>query len=491
MRLSVIFILFFATVSVSAQRTLRLEDCRKLALENNKQLRTVRLGKEIAYNNKKVMATKSLPKVDMAATYQFTSREISILNKEQKSALANLGTNALSSVSALVTGLVQQGLLTPSAAQELGELVQKAGLPLANAANNFGKGINEAFRTDTRNLWSGTIMFRQPVYMGGAISAANKMADIGMDMANDNEDLATQNLLYAVDHVYWTYVSLKQKETLADSYRNLIQKLRKDVYKMIEEGVATRADGLKVDVRLNEADMQRLQVTDGLTLAKMLLCQLCGLPLETELILTDEVQPVQNTDSSLTALDIADTTFSKRPEIRLLGHAVELSTQHTKLVRSEYLPHILLTGGYFISNPNLYNGFERKFAGTWNVGLTVAMPIWTWFESKYKIRSAKSMTTIARLNLANAQEQISLQVSQSKFKMTEAVKRLRMAESNLASAEENLRCATVGFKEGVMGMTEVLAAQTAWQAAQTSKIDAAVEFKLSKVELQKSLGTLK
>lgn len=93
-------------------------------------------------------------------------------------------------------------------------------------------------------------------------------------------------------------------------------------------------------------------------------------------------------------------------------------------------------------------------------------------------------------SLADAQEKVDLQITQSRFKLKEARKRLAMAEKNIASAEENLRCAQVGFKEGVMETTDVMAAQTAWQQAQSQKIDAQVDVKLSQVNLQKALGIL-
>lgn len=89
--------------------------------------------------------------------------------------------------------------------------------------------------------------------------------------------------------------------------------------------------------------------------------------------------------------------FSSRPEIRLLQNTVDISEQNTKLVRAEYLPHIALTGGYAISNPNVFNGFQKKFGGVWNVGVMVQMPIWTWFDNKYKIRASKAATSMARM----------------------------------------------------------------------------------------------
>ena len=260
---------------------------------------------------------------------------------------------------------------------------------------------------------------------------------------------------------------------------------------MIREGVATRADGLKVDVRTNEADMQVTQVEDGLTLSKMLLCQLCGLPFEGDIVLEDEDKTGLNTTIDHTEPAITDSSTNERPELRMLQNTIDISEQTTRLVRAAYLPHVLLTGGYAVSNPNVFNGFERKFAGVWNVGLTVQIPVWNWFEGTYKIRATKAATNIAQMELGDAREKIQLQITQSQFKVKEARKRLNMACENTRSAEENLRCANLGFKEGVMNTTDVMAAQTAWQQAQSQKIDAEIEVRLSLVGLTKALGRLR
>ena len=150
----------------------------------------------------------------------------------------------------------------------------------------------------------------------------------------------------------------------------------------------------------------------------------------------------------------------------------------------------MLTGGYLITNPSLYNGFEKKFRGLWNVGVMVRVPIWNWGDVAYKVRAAKGATSIASLELEEAREMIELQVNQNTFRVAEANKKLTMANANIARADENLRTATLGFKEGVITPTTVMEAQTAWLQAQSQKIDAEIDVKLSQVDLQKSLGTL-
>ena len=497
--LTLIMLMGAMTAAEAQTQVLSLDSCRAMALRNNKQINASRLKKDVAMNLRKSARTKYLPKVDVMGGYEWFSREISLLNDGQKTAFSNVGSTLVggisSSASDMMTELVGKGFLTPEQAQKIGAIINEKGSTIQQQGNALGQSVVDAFRTDTRNIWAGSVMLRQPIYMGGAILAANKIADIGEQIADNDLDMKTQATLYSIDQAYWLAVSLKQKHKLATSYRDLVKKLDTDVHKMIKQGVATKADGLKVDVKVNEAEMQMTQAEDGLALSKMLLCQLCGIPMNQEITLADEDKETltlsgASVDTEQQRVAASDSAMNTRPELRMLENAVEISKQATNLVRAVYLPHVALTGGYTISNPNVFNGFQKKFTGVWNIGILVQMPVWTWFDNAYKVRASKAATHIAQMNLDDTREKIHLQVAQSQFKVKEAQKKLNMAMKNIASAEENLRCANLGFKEGVMEVTDVMAAQTAWQQAQSQKIDAEIDVKLTQVGLNKALGIL-
>ena len=222
----------------------------------------------------------------------------------------------------------------------------------------------------------------------------------------------------------------------------------------------------------------------------MLLCQLCGLPVDEKITLADEesenLSMTQNSPNSLSSLN-----YDNRPELKVLQNTVNLSEQTTNVLKAGNLPQVLVTGGYALSNPNTFNGFEKKFGGFFNLGVLVRVPIWNWGDVKHKVRASKGATAIANLELDEARELIELQVNQSNFKVKEAQKKLTMAQSNVANANENLRMANLAFKEGTASFTTVMEAQTAWNLAQSQKIDAEIGVKLSEVELQKALGILK
>lgn len=472
------------TQSVGAQRLLNLDSCRALALRNNKQMSISRVKKEVAANVRKAARTKYLPHISALGGYEYTSKEVSILNDDQKEALSNIGTSLKDGIVSKVSPYAQ--ILPSALQQQLGSDLNQ----LAGFLDMGGQNIVNAFRTDTRNLWAGAIMVTQPVFMGGAIIAMNKMADAGEQMAANSAEARRQSTIYEIDQAYWQVVSLRHKQKLAQSYLDLVKKLDGDVQKMIKEGVATRSEGLSVSVKVNEAEMALLKVNDGLTLSKMLLCQLCGIPVNEQVVLAEEETDDLSVVETVPQVDV-EQAAENRPELKMLQNVVDMGKQATNMLKAGNLPQVLLTGGYMVSNPNVFNGFEKKFAGVWNVGVLVRVPIWNWGDVAYKVRAAKGATTIATLQRDEIREKIELQVNQSAFKVNEANKKLEMAKASTERADENLRTANLGFREGVISSTTVMEAQTAWLQAQSQKIDAEIDVKLSQVNLKKALGTLR
>lgn len=473
----------------TAQQLLTLDSCRAMALRNNKQMGVSKMKQEVARNLRRSARTKYLPRVSAYGAYEYTSREVSLLSDDQKSTFNNLGTNTVAGVQEALQPYTSQ-LPVNQLTAALGQVMEGLGARAAGLLNAGGQSFVNALRSDTRNIWAGQVMVAQPLFMGGGIIAMNKLADLNEQMAANSATVKEQQTIYDIDKAYWQVVSLKHKKNLAESYLSLVRKLSNDVNKMIEQGVATRSEGLSVEVKENEAEMTVTKVSDGLVLSKMLLCQLCGLPLDTQVTLADE-----NTDDlSVVAADApvdVQQAVGQRSEVKMLQNVVDMAHQTANILKAGNLPQVLLTGGYAISNPNLLNGFEKKFGGFWNVGVLVRVPIWNWGDVTYKVRAAKGAAAIANLEMEEAKEKIELQVQQSSFQMEEANKRLAMAKTNIKRADENLRTANLGFQEGVINPTTVMEAQTAWLQARSQEIDAEIDVRLSQVNLKKATGTLR
>ncbi len=348
----------------------------------------------------------------------------------------------------------------------------------------------EAMTYDIHNVFFGAITLTQPVFMGGKIVAMNKLTHYAEELARSLHNAEAQNLIYAVDAAYWQVVSLKAKQELAESYVALLDTLHRNVNLMVEQGVATKSDLLTVDVKLNSAQVDLVKVQNGLVLSRMALAQVCGLPVDTPMHLADEDNDLATYTSEIANSYNMGDVYARRQDLRALENGVQVLRQREKAVRADMLPKLAVVGSYSFSNPNMFDGFKKKFNGAFSVGAMLTIPIWHWGGNYNKYRAAKSATKMAELEVEDSREMIDLQVRQSSFKAQEAVKTYNMTLTNIEKANENLRQANLGFREGVMTTDNVMEAQTAWLKANSEKIDALIDVHLCDVYLAKVLGTL-
>lgn len=463
--IGILLLCALGSTTARSQTVLTLDSCRTMALRNNKELRIAREKTKAARYERKAAFTNYLPKLSATGAYLHNNKEISLLSDEQQTAISNMGTSLATALPPLQSLGVDQLL------------------------NSLGGALVNDLRTDTRNVYAGAVTLTQPIFMGGKIRAYNQITRFTERLSQAQENASTQETILSTDEAYWQVVSLANKKRLAESFLSLVKKLDIDVEKMIREGVATKADGLSVKVKVNEAEMTLTKVNDGLSLARMLLCQRCGIPLDTPIRLADEELDDLTLPPNSTAANV-ERALANRPEIISLELANKIYHQKVNLVRSEFLPSVALTGNYLITNPSVFNSFENKFRGMWNVGVMVSIPLFHWGEGIYKVKSARAQADAARYQLDNAKEQIELQVNQCAYKVNEAAHKLSMAQKNMEKAEENLRYANLGFREGVIPTSNVLEAQTAWLSAQSEKIDAQIDVKLTDVYLKKAIGQL-
>ena len=375
---------------------------------------------------------------------------------------------------------------------------RKRPFPLISRATPDGQPVpsqvalipKSALTYDIHNVFAGAVTLTQPLFMGGKIIAMNKMADYARELSGKMYDNAAKEVIYTVDAAYWQVVSLGEKKKLADSYIALLDTLQRNVKAMIAEGVATKADLLNVDVKLNQANIDLTKVENGLSLSRMALAQICGMPLDSNMQLADEFTETKDFKTIVAdGYDINDV-YENRPDLQSLQLAVKLYEQKQNVARAEMLPNIALMGAYSFSNPNVFNGFDKSFKGMFSVGATVSIPLWHWGGRYSKLRAAKSETLIKQLELDEAKEKVELQVSQAVFKTKESLKTLQMTENNLAKADENLRQAQLGYREGMNSIDNVMEAQTAWLKANSEHIDAGIDVQMCNVYLSKVLGTL-
>lgn len=482
-----VIIAVVGSMQVQAQKVLQLEDCRQMALAHNKSVQMAQETVKAAKQLKEAAFTQFLPNFSANGAYTRNEKSISLLSEDANLPVYNMNANG-----------------TPNYANSWNnnwkQVATNVYAPVDAAGNVFDPKVNpekiqwknyallpkSAMEFDIKNVFAGSIGFVQPIFMGGKIRELYNIAKYGENLAQAQQESKITDLLLEVDEAYWRVVSLENKVKLAKEYRDLVAKVDSNVTDMITEGVATKAEALKVRVKLNEADITMTKAEDGLNLSRMALNQLCGMPLDDVYTLADQ----NLAEETVTQLIPLDQALSNRPEIKQLIQMENIAKSNEKIMISRFLPNIVLSGNYLVTNPNSFDGYKNQFGGMYSIGVVANIPLFHFGDKIHTLNAAKSQHKIATMQLEETKEKMQLQIKQSSYKVAESLKKKTSTEHNVEQAEENLRYANEGFTEGVITSTDLLGAQTAWLSAKSESIDANIDVKLTNLYLAKSLGTL-
>ena len=462
--------------SVRCQEVLTLDDFRQSALESAHTLQRAAEKVEETKATKNVALWQMLPKVSANGTYMWTEKSVSLLSDEQKERLSNVGTNISNRIQSLAgTGLVST---------ELSNLLGGGLLP--GVLDGMGGKIVDALETDTRNVAAGMVTVTQPLFMGGKLVSLYRTASLLHEMAGLEYDKTKEDMLIGVDEAYWQVVSVKHKKELAEMYAALLDTLNSNVEAMVAAEMATRGDLTKVRVKLGEAQMNLTKATNGLTLAKMLLAERAGMALDREY----DVKGVMDAEMPLLRKDDdkdMESVWQRRSEMRMLRIGDSIAQQSVVMARSTLLPNVAVTGGYLVSNPSMFNGFQNSWDGTWMAGVVVNVPI-LHPGGFYAVRAAKARQRALSHDIEEAKKMIELQVNKARFELELAYKKYEQALSSVENAEENLKLANESFEAGAASTSDVMAAQTAWLKAKGELLDARIEIEMNTLYLGQALG---
>ena len=319
----------------------------------------------------------------------------------------------------------------------------------------------------------GGLMLKKPLYMGGKITAAYNMAKIGHTMAQQNIRLTESEIIVRTDEAYTQAVRAKELTQVAHSYKELLDELMKNVKSAVSHGMKTRNDQLKVQVKLNEAELSIQKAENAYRLARMNLSQIMG---RKELNYDFDVMSPSDSlnlipEEALMDDIINSSSIDSRPEVNLLHSKTALSSQQVKLAKSEFMPNLALMGGYYVA-------------------VTLNVPILTFGERTNKIRSAKAKHQLAELEEQDLHEKMQLELTQCQNNFNEAQTELHLCQNSLEQAKENMRLTRKQYDVGLEPLSELLDAQALWQKCSADLVEARCQLLLSQTKLRKAAGKL-
>lgn len=481
----ILSILLMSGIAAQSQNVLTLDECRRRALEANRGLLQAEAKCEETHNLERAALMEMMPRVSAAGEYTWTMKSVHLLSEEQEQRINNMGTTVQNAVDQVLRDEASQ---LPLGGEFIGNYLASVinNTGLAAELNNVGHEITEGMTTDTRNMSVVTLTLTQPVYLGGKLIAMHRTAMLMDHLAGIEYSRQEAATLLAVDEAYWQVVSVEHKKRLAERYAALLDTLEANVQAAVDAEVATQGDLAKVRVKRNEAQMALTKATNGLVLAKMLLAERCGMPLDSDFEVESGERSTEN--GALSSLNYTlDEVYSRRSEMRMLRISDSVAREGVRIAASALKPNVVVSGGYMMTNPNVFNGFQNEWGGTPMVAVAVGIPI-VHPAGIYAVKVAKAKRREVEYQRQEAEELIALQVRKLSNEHELAYKKLAQAQSNLEMANENLRLADESFKAGVCSSSDLMMAQTAWLQAEGDVLDARIEIEMTGMYLKQALG---
>jgi outer membrane protein len=468
----------------SVKQAYSLDECVNTALEHNQKIKMAKQQVDAASELKKAAFTQYLPDFSINGAYTHQNKDFQLLQND-----LFLPVVPYTAIDAATGGLSQAALSTPAVAASTFVINPATGTVVTDASGNpvfqkYSYIPASKTRFNLGNLYVIDGGFTQPVYLGGKIRTANKIAGYTQEVADDNLSLTTNELVYSVEESYWRIVSLREKVKMAELYRQMLVRLVSDLENIRSEGIITYNDLLKAELKLSESDMLLLKARNGMELSKMALCQMTGISYSEDLALTDSLS---KNDPDIQYM-VNEDQIAGRPELKIVEKNVDIANAGVKLMRSRYLPNIVLNAGYSAMNPNPYNGLAKEFGSDFNVGVVANIPIFHFGDKQHTLNAAKHEKEAADQKLQETKELLVLQLQQAVYQYNESIKKVDYASLALQQSEQNLKYTRDNFLEGTLKTTDLLEAQVLWQKAYSELIDARTDQQMSLSNLKKIAG---
>ena len=347
-----------------------------------------------------------------------------------------------------------------------------------------------------RGLYMAGISLTQPIFAGGKIVAANRMAAIGREAAAQQLRMAQLKIAAEAETSYWTYVAVLAKVDMMKSYKALVDTAYTRTLASVEAGMTTRNALLRVEARRSQVEYQLGQVMNGADLCRMALCVAIGVPDDTPLLPADKDIPVD------LPADLGRYDLSLRPEMKLLDADVRVREQQVRMTRGDFLPTLGLQAGWTAYGNIHLNSMAQTPDGGYTpvsqeirnngfmIMLGLQVPLFHWGEGIKKVKAAKIDVENARLTLDHNRRMLNLEVQQAIANVRTGQSLLDAARTAMNQADASLRETTVSYNAGMCTLTDLLDVQSQWHTSRANLIEARTQLRIHIVDYRRATATL-
>jgi TolC family type I secretion outer membrane protein len=337
------------------------------------------------------------------------------------------------------------------------------------------------------NQRSASLTLSWLLYDFGARSAKLETARQLLAAASSTLDATVQSVFQSALQAYYNTQAARAAVIAALESEKASRESLAAAQVRYQVGSGTPADRLQAQTAWSQATLARIRAEGVVKIAYGTLANAMGMDASVPLRLAEIPQVAPNESFDAEARDI-DALISearlRRPDLKAAEAKLSAAESTVDYARASGQPTLSLGAGpSWVSTDNISNNAN-------SLGLTLSLPIFSGFATTYQVRSAQASAQTASAQRDTLAQQVALDVWNAYQSLTTATHTIRTSADLLASAEQSERVALGRYKAGVGNILDLLNAQSALASARLQRIQALLDYHVSRAALAKSVGAL-
>ena len=344
------------------------------------------------------------------------------------------------------------------------------------------------FPQGQENNYYSAIDVQQPIWIAGKVGIALRIAKLYREISILGASQGESDLKMLVTQAFYGVILAKEFSDLAVNTEKQLNDYLKNVKSMFEQGVVSDYDRLRAEVEAANFRPQVLQAEEAFKTAKEALRIVIGLSQEEEFKATGGIEEISASD-----VDIERTieeALKSRADYQMLGIQQQMLGELLTIEqRNQYWPNLFGSMTYsYLAQENDFKFGDYFWSDGLAVGLGIQIPLFDGFKTKNRIQQAKINIKKQDLLLGQVKDGIIFEIKTSAWKLQEATEKLRASRQAVAQAEKGYSIAEVRYSNGISTQIEVLDARLAETQAKIGELSALYELITAKAALNRAVG---
>lgn len=335
--------------------------------------------------------------------------------------------------------------------------------------------------------YSARLTLSQPLFTGNRISSNSEMMENNFAAVKSDFNKEKNQLIYDIKTAFWNFYKSTELQKSIEKNVTQVEAHLKDVENLMNRGLATNNDVLRVKVQLSNTKLLLLDAKNNVEISMIGLNNIIGIPLNTETVINAVVELKPARTFKLDSL--IQTAVNNRPEIKAMEFRIKMNENSITLSKASWFPQISAAANYYYSRPNqrIFPSVE-EFKGTWDIGLVLSYDLWNWRLTKHQTDQAVSNFEQSKIAIEQIKDGITLEVNQVYLSLIKAVEKIPVADETVKQADENLRITKQKYDQGLALNSDVIDAETSQLQAGINYTTAIVDYELMLAKLEKAVN---